>query len=134
MDPQPVAEILDLESILETTKKLLGLPKAYDAFDTDIVVHINTVFCTLTQMGVGPTEGFAITGYDEKWDSFITSDILKTRQVRSYMALKVKSLFDPSSNGNVSKANEKAIAEMEYRLFVEADNSIPIPVEEDTDD
>lgn len=110
-------------SILETTKKLLGLGKEYVSFDTDIIVHINTVFSNLTQMGVGPEEGFTITGYSETWDQFITSSELKTQQVKSYMALKVKSLFDPSANGNVSEAIKNAISEMEYRLYVEEENS-----------
>lgn len=110
-------------SILETTKKLLGLTKEYDSFDTDIIIHINTVFSNLTQMGIGPEEGFTITGYSETWDQFITSSELKTQQVKSYMALKVKSLFDPSANGNVSEAIKNAISEMEYRLYVEEENS-----------
>lgn len=110
-------------SILEITKKLLGLTKEYDSFDTDIIVHINTVFSNLTQMGIGPEEGFTITGYSETWDQFITSSELKTQQVKSYMALKVKSLFDPSANGNVSEAIKNAISEMEYRLYVEEENS-----------
>ena len=110
-------------SILETTKKLLGLTKEYDSFDTDIIIHINTVFSNLTQMGIGPEEGFTITGYSETWDQFITSNELKTQQVKSYMALKVKTLFDPSANGNVSEAIKNAISEMEYRLYVEEENS-----------
>ncbi len=110
-------------SILETTKKLLGLTKEYDSFDTDIITHINTVCSNLTQMGIGPEEGFTITGYSETWDQFITSSELKTQQVKSYMALKVKSLFDPSANGNVSEAIKNAISEMEYRLYVEEENS-----------
>lgn len=110
-------------SILETTKKLLGLTKEYDSFDTDIIIHINTVFSNLTQMGIGPEEGFTITGYSETWDQFITSSELKTQQVKSYMTLKVKSLFDPSANGNVSEAIKSAISEMEYRLYVEEENS-----------
>ncbi len=109
-------------SILETTKKLLGLTKEYDSFDTDIIIHINAVFSNLTQMGIGPEEGFTITGYSETWDQFITSSELKTQQVKSYMALKVKSLFDPSANGNVSEAIKNAISEMEYRLYVEEEN------------
>lgn len=126
--------VLDLESILETIKKLIGLPKNYDAFDSDIIVHINSVLSILNQMGIGPEEGFAISGYDEKWVDFTTSDILKTRQVRSYMALKVKYLFDPSSNSNVLKANERVITEMEYRLFVDADNNVQTPAKEDVDE
>ena len=119
---EPIVNIVP-GSILETTKKLLGLAKAYDSFDTDIIIHINTVFSNLTQMGIGPEEGFTITGYSETWDQFITSSELKTQQAKSYMALKVKTLFDPSANGNVSEAIKNSISEMEYRLYVEEENS-----------
>ena len=107
------------DSILESTKKLLGLPKEYDAFDVDIIIHANTVFSTLTQMGVGPKEGFTITGYDELWNSYTTTSDIKTQQVKSYLYLKVRSMFDPPSNGNLMTAMDKAIAELEYRLYTE---------------
>ena len=112
-----------VESILETIKKMLGLPKDEVSFDTDILVHINTVFSNLTQMGIGPEEGFTITGYEETWSQFITSDPLKTQQIKSYIYLKVKTVFDPSANSNVAEAFNKAIAELEYRLYVEEENS-----------
>ena len=112
-----------VESILETIKKMLGLPKDEVSFDTDILVHINTVFSNLTQMGIGPEEGFTITGYEEKWSQFITSDPLKTQQIKSYIYLKVKTVFDHSANSNVAEAFNKTIAELEYRLYVEEENS-----------
>lgn len=112
-----------VESILETIKKMLGLPKDEVSFDTDILVHINMVFSNLTQMGIGPEEGFTITGYDETWSQFITSDPLKTQQIKSYIYLKVKTVFDPSANSNVAEAFNKTIAELEYRLYVEEENS-----------
>ena len=118
---------MNIESILETIKKLLGLTKEYVSFDSDILVHINTVFSTLTQMGIGPKDGFTITGYEQKWVEYVTSSDLKTQQVKSYIYLKVKSLFDPSANGNITQAMDRAIAEMEYRLYIEEDN-IPVTV------
>jgi len=124
----------DTDSILEQVKKILGLTKEYDSFDTDIAIHINTVFSNLTQMGIGPETGFSITGYDEVWSDYVTSDELKTQQVKSYLALKVKSLFDPPSNANVATAMNNAISEMEFRLYVEEENSRyvePIVVEEE---
>ena len=118
-----MADPIKITSILESVKKVLGLTKEYDSFDTDILMHINTVFSNLTQMGVGPEEGFTIEGYDELWEDYETSNELKTQQIRSYISLKVRSLFDPPSNGNVAAAMNKSIEEMEYRLFVEEENS-----------
>lgn len=112
-----------MTSILETVKKLLGLTKADDSFDTDIIVHINSVFAILTQMGVGPVDGFSITGYDELWDSFTTSNAAKTKQIKSYIYLKVRSIFDPSANANINNAFTRAIEELEYRLFIEEDGA-----------
>lgn len=112
-----------IESILESVKKVLGLSVENDAFDPDVLIHINTVFSTLTQMGIGPVGGFRITGYDEVWSSFETSNELKTQQVRSYIPLKVKTMFDPSSNGNITSSLDRAISEMEFRLYVEEENS-----------
>jgi len=109
-------------SILESVKKVLGLAKEYVSFDIDIVMHINTVFSTLTQMGVGPAAGFTITGYNETWSQFTTSDSLKTQQIKSYIPLKVKSMFDPSANANITQALDRSILEMEYRLYIEEDS------------
>ena len=43
------------ESILTSIKKLLGITEDYEQFDTDIIIHINSVFMILTQIGVGPS-------------------------------------------------------------------------------
>lgn len=119
---EPAVQLV-MDSILETVKKLLGLTKEYDAFDSDIIVHTNTVFSILTQMGVGPTDGFTITGYNETWEEYVTSSKLKTQQIKSYIFLKVRSLFDPPNNGAVAEANNRAISEMEYRLYTEEGGS-----------
>jgi len=49
------------ESILISTKKVLGLPEGDEAFDLDVITFINSAFSTLDQVGVGPTGGFYIT-------------------------------------------------------------------------
>lgn len=105
------------ESILITIKKLLGVGKEYDAFDTDIITHINTVFSNLTQMGVGPETGFVINSDQEKWSDYEISD--KTQQIKTYIYTKVKLLFDPPSNGNLLESLNKTANELEYRLYVE---------------
>lgn len=124
----------DTDSILEQVKKILGLAKEYTSFDIDIAIHINSVFSNLTQMGIGPEAGFAIDGYDQFWSDFATSDVLKTQQIKSYLPLKVRSIFDPPQNANVLKAMNSSIAELEHRLFIEEENSRyvePVVVEEE---
>lgn len=109
---------LPTDSILETTKKLLGLQKDYDAFDNDIVVHINTVFSNLHSIGIGPAEGFIIDGYDQKWSDYSINNPITKQQIKTYIYQKVRYMFDPPTNGNVLKALEQNISELEYRLYV----------------
>lgn len=108
------------DSILTSIKKLLGIDAAYNHFDPDLVMHINSVFAILTQMGVGPANGFSISGADEKWTDF-TDEPNKFSLVKSYMHLKVKLLFDPPSSSAVIESHNRQISEFEWRLFVAAD-------------
>lgn len=106
------------DSILETTKKLLGLPKDYTAFDNDITVHINTVLSNLHSIGIGPVNGFFIEGYEQKWSDYEISNPNTKQQIKTYIYQKVRLMFDPPTNGNVLKALEQNISELEYRLYV----------------
>ena len=108
------------DSILYTIKKMLGLSADYTPFDTDIVVHINSVLMILKQLGVGPSSGFSITGPDEKWSDYL-EDSAKLEAVKSYIYLKVRSVWDSGINSTLSDAIEKQIAEYEWRLNVEAE-------------
>lgn len=114
------------DSILTSIKKLLGLTEAYEVFDADIIMHINTVFLTLKQVGVGPENGFMINDKYALWYEFIDIEaepdkttLLST--VKSYIYLKVKLLFDPPLNGSVMEANKQMIQELEWRLNIEAE-------------
>jgi len=104
------------DSILETTKQLLGIGQVFTEFDREITVHINTVFSNLAQMGIGPETGFVITGPETLWSSFI-GDTLLTQQFKSYVYLKVRIIFDPPANGNLLDALNKTASELEYRLY-----------------
>lgn len=110
-----------MDSILTSIKKLLGITEEYEHFDVDIIIHINSVFMTLTQLGVGPAEGFAISDKYSTWEEFI-SDPIKLQAVKSYMYLKVRMLFDIASMGSATiSAYERQIAEFEWRLKEEVD-------------
>jgi hypothetical protein len=106
-----------MESILTSIKKLLGISEEYDHFDPDIIMHINSTFMTLNQLGVGPAEGFSIEDETSTWSDFI-SDNIKLEAVKSYIHLKVKLLFDPPSSSAVIEAISKSINELEWRLNV----------------
>ena len=113
-----------MESILTSIKKLLGIEEEYTHFDSDITMHINTVFMTLTQIGLGPDEGFTIEDDSTYWDEFI-KDATKLQAVKSYMYLKVRLLFDPPSNSTHMDAINRNISELEWRLKVDAESMKP---------
>ena len=110
-----------MESILTSIKKLLGVTEEYTHYDADIIIHINTVFGTLTQLGVGPSEGFRIEDETTEWADYIPGNSLLYESVKSYMFLKVKLLFDPPLSGTVLQSYDRQISELEWRLNVTAD-------------
>src|SRR6478752_1820181 len=102
------------QSILISTKKILGLAADYTVFDLDIITHINTAISTLTQLGVVPTNGFMINDDTETWADFIGED-LQNYAVKSYVYLKVRQLFDPPQTSYLIAATERQIQELEWR-------------------
>ena len=107
-------------SILTSIKKMLGVAEDYTEFDEDIITHINSVFLNLTQLGVGPVEGFMIEDNTAVWEDFI-DDSIRLQAVKTYMYLKVKLLFDPPLSSSVTESFTRMIAELEWRLNVAVD-------------
>ncbi len=112
-----------MDSILTSIKKLLGIIEAYEHFDPDIIMHINSVFSILTQLGVGTPEGFSISGKSETWADFISDD-KRLEMVKSYMHLKVRMLFDPPLSSPVIDSIQRTINELEWRILVAAEDTV----------
>ncbi len=112
-----------MESILTSIKKLLGITEEYEHFDSDIIMHINSVFMILNQLGVGPSNGFSISDKTATWDDFLPDDNKNFEAVKSYIHLKVKLIFDPPMSSSVMEAMKQIINELEWRLNVEAEQS-----------
>ncbi len=110
-----------MDSILTSIKKLLGITEEYTHFDSDIIMHINSVFMVLNQLGVGPSNGFRIEDDSATWDEYITEDD-NLDAVKSYIHLKVKLLFDPPLSAAVMEATKQMINELEWRLNVETES------------
>lgn len=110
-----------MESILQSVKKLLGITPEYTAFDIDITMHINSVFMILTQLGVGPSEGFSIIDDTAVWTDFLPETDKNSEPVKSYMNLKVKTLFDPPASSIVMEAMNRMINEFEWRMTTQAE-------------
>lgn len=115
-----------MASILTSTKKILGLDEGYTAFDLDIITHINTVFSTLSQLGVGPEEGFFIEDAADDWDSFDVPPN-QLHMAKSYLYLKVRMLFDPPGTSYLITAMENQIREMEWRMNMLREVLLPDP-------
>ena len=112
-----------MDSILTSVKKMLGIAEEYEQFDADIIMHINSVFMILTQLGVGPSEGFSIEDNSAIWSDFI-QDSTNIESVKSYVYLRVKLLFDSTSLGSpVIEAMNRQISELEWRLNIEAEST-----------
>ena len=112
-----------IESILDSIKKILGIDSRYDAFDEDLVMHINSVFMILRQMGIGPKEGFSINDSSTTWAEYI-SDLSLLQMVRTYVGLKVRMVFDPPTSSALAEAINKNISELEWRLSVQVDPKV----------
>lgn len=105
-----------MESILTSIKKMLGIPEEYDHFDPDLIMHINSVLSILTQIGVGPSEGFRIEDDLATWEDFLDNDT-DYEAVKSYVHLRVKLLFDTSTlSSAVIESMNRMISELEWRL------------------
>lgn len=117
-----------MESILTSIKKLLGISEDDTNFDVDVIIHINTAFSILTQLGVGPSEGFSINDNAAVWTDFI-ADEKKIELVKTYVYLKVKIVFDPPLSSAVIESINRIISELEWRIQVIADPPLISTVE-----
>lgn len=104
-----------MESILKSVKKMVGIAEDYTQFDTDVIMHINTVLMTLTQLGVGPEEGFRIEDDIDTWVDFIGED-KGLEAVKTFTGLKVRLLFDPPLSSALIESMNRSIAELEWRI------------------
>jgi len=104
-----------IPSILTSIKKLLGMEEEYIHFDTDIIIHINSVFRKLTDLGVGPAAGFSIQDKTTTWTDYLGTNV-NFEDVKTYMYLKVKLIFDPPATSFVIESMNRQIAEYEWYL------------------
>jgi len=112
------------ESILNTIKQMLGILIVDTAFDTDIIVNINSAFMTLQQLGVGLEEVFSIEDDSVLWGDFLEDPTMYSA-VKTYIYLQVKLVFDPPGTSFHLNAIENQIKELEWRLTIQ----VPIPLE-----
>ena len=119
------------DSILQSTKKILGIEPEYTVFDVDVITHINSAFSTLNQLGIGPIDGFMILDDQATWDSYLQFDS-RLNSVKTYVYLRVRLLFDPPQTSYLITSLDEQRKELEWRLNVvrEGDEYPLPPVEE----
>lgn len=103
-----------MESILNSVKKMIGNSENDTSFDTDLIVHINSAFSILQQIGVGPAEGFSISGDTETWEDYL-GDRKDLNMVKTYVFIKTRMVFDPPTSGIIKAAYDEQCKEIESR-------------------
>jgi hypothetical protein len=112
-----------MDSIFNSIKKILGIEPDHEEFDADVIMHINSAFATLNQLGIGPDEGFMIEDDEPVWDDFLLGDN-RLNSVKTYIGLKVRLAFDPPATSFGITAMEKQINELEWRLNVAREDTV----------
>ena len=102
-------------SILKHVRQSIGPSAQYDVFDSDLIMNINSAFSRLCQLGVGPSTPFKITGDGEEWDDFMREDEMPP-EVKQYICLKTKLVFDTPASATVVGLYEKQIEMLEWTL------------------
>lgn len=112
-----------ITSILDDVKKALGIASDVTHFDPDIIMHINSTFSTLHQLGLGPMNGFMIEDKNPVWSAFI-SDNATLNSVKSYVYMSVRYTFDPPQQSAHLTALKQSMTELEWRLNVAREGAI----------
>lgn len=110
------------DSILTSVKKLLGLAEDNEEFDVDIIMNINGAISILTQLGVGPSEGFIVTNKEDTYEDWL-GDMTHLQLVKMYLYYRTRLSFDPPSQGSVMTSLQEQIKELEFRLNCQVDPS-----------
>lgn len=107
------------DSILDSVKTTLGIDLTVTEFDEELKLYINSVLASVVQMGIGPKNGYSITDNTATWSNFIGKEDSRYNMLKTYVALKVKSMFDPSTNKTVTDSVNSVVSEYEYRLKIQ---------------
>lgn len=109
-----------MDSILTSIKKMLGITEEYTHFDPELIIYINSALMILTQLGVGPENGYVVEDAEDRWSDFIVNkqDLQRMRAIESYVYMRVKLVFDPPPSSATVQAMENQIRELEFRLNI----------------
>lgn len=112
-----------MDSILITIKKMLGIDAEDDSFDMDIIVIINSIIPSLTQMGIGPSKGYVVLSSENLWSDYLKDNVINLEGIKTYIFLKTKLVFDPPANSTMIEAYNKMISELEWRMMLNVETN-----------
>lgn len=108
-------------SILTDIKKLFGIVEECEDFDLDLMLHINTSFSILNQLGVGPDDPFIVESKKDTWYDFLGTELSSFQDVKIYIYYKTKLGFDPTTSATMSSQLNDSIKELEWRMKTKAE-------------
>jgi hypothetical protein len=111
-------------SILDSVKKVLGFDPDYTFFDLDILMHINSAFGSLQQIGVGGDTGFWISDNTTLWSQYVSS-YSYLGMIQQYIYMSVRMAFDVPTTSFAIGAFEKQIEELAWRINIAAEHINP---------
>jgi len=114
----------EVNSILLSVKKVLGLGGDNADFDTDVLIHLNSVLSIVQQLGVGPEDGYYVTSEDQTWEDYLGEGNPHINMIKSYICAKVRLLFDPPVSSAVMESLNRTCTEFEWRANVAAENKM----------
>jgi len=109
-------------SILTSIKKLCNLGEEYTPFDQDIIIHINTAFSVLNQLGAGPEGGYRIKDASNEWSEFIPEDCMLLEMVKDFIYIKCRLIFDPPASSSIAQVLKDEMKELESRILYVCDS------------
>lgn len=104
-----------LDSVLLSTKQMLGISPEDTSFDVNVLMNINTALTILMELGLTEAEDQLVTNDKMTWDDLLggRTDI---EYVKTYVYQKVKMIFDPPTSTAAIDAMQRSINELEWRI------------------
>ena len=103
------------DSVLSSTKQMLGISPEDTSFDVNVIMSINTTLTILMDLGLTEVEDQIVTSNKMTWDELLggRTDI---EYVKTYIYQKVKMIFDPPTSTAAIDAMQRSISELEWRI------------------
>ena len=103
------------DSVLSSTKQMLGISPEDTSFDVNVIMSINTALTILMDLGLTEVEDQIVTDDYMTWDDLLGGRT-DMEYVKTYMYQKIKMIFDPPTSTAAIDAMQRSISELEWRI------------------